>query len=116
MGKCELTDKAAREVHYAGKDSIVGAVDKVYPMPIECFTTVSEEEELAEKPAETTDAQLQQGIKEAQNPKASAKKAPSQDPPLVASDQYRPENRSQKKMYENKKVQRWVPHKVSKGQ
>ena len=116
MGKCELIDKAAREVHYAGKDSIVGAVDKVYPMPVECFTTISGEDVPTEEAVENTDTQLQQGIEKAGNQRSSAKSVPSQDPPLVVPDQYRPDKRSQKKMYEHKKAHRWSPHKVSKEQ
>ena len=115
MGKCELTDKAARTVHYAGKDSIVGAVDKVYPMAIDCFTTVSEEE-LAEKPAETTDAQLQQGIKEAENPNASAKKMSQQESPTAVPDQNRSENQSKKKGQEYKRTLRRYPYDPQKKQ
>lgn len=113
--QCELIDKAARTVHYAGKDSIVGAVDKVYPMAIDCFTTVSEEEELAEKPAETTDAQLQQGIKDAENPNASAKKASPQESPTAVPDQNRPENQSQKKAQEHKRALRRCSHEPKKS-
>jgi type IV secretion system protein VirD4 len=31
QGKVELADKASRTVHYAGRDSILAAVSKVYP-------------------------------------------------------------------------------------
>ena len=110
MGKCELIDKAAREVHYAGKDSIVGAVDKVYPMPVECLTTISAGDGLTAETVESTDTQLQRGIKEADNPKASARKVASQDPSFAVPDQYRPENQSQKKVQEYKKAQRRYPY------
>ena len=110
MGKCELIDKAAREVHYAGKDSIVGAVDKVYPMPVECLTTISAGDGPTAETVESTDTQLQRGIKEADNPKASAKKAVPQDTPLAVPDQCRPENQSQKKVQEYKKAQRRYPY------
>lgn len=110
MGKCELIDKAAREVHYAGKDSIVGAVDKVYPMPVECFTTISAGDGLTAETVDSTDTQLQRGIKEADNPKASTRKVASQDPTFAVPDQCRPENQSQKKEQEYKKAQRRYPY------
>ena len=116
MGKCELTDKAVREVHYAGKDSIVGAVDKVYPMPVECFTAITEEDGHAEGVAGKTNAELQNKIAEAEKMKPSTKKNHVQDNHLTVPDQYRPDNQSHKRMYEHKKAQRWSPHKASKEQ
>lgn len=116
MGKCELTDKAARAVHYAGKDSIVGAVDKVYPMAMECLTAISDEDGPTEETVESTDTQLQQGIKKAETPKTSVKKVPPKDQSLAVPDQCRPDNQSQKKMYEHKKAQKRYPQKTPKEQ
>ena len=85
-------------------------------MAMECFTAVSEEDGPAAETVESTDTQLQRGIKEAEIPKAGAKKVGTQDPPLAVSDQCRHENQSQKKVPEYKKVQRRYPYNPQKKQ
>ena len=111
MGKCELTDKAAREVHYAGKDSIVEAVDKKYPMEQESITVISEEDIPIEEVAKNTDSQLQHKINKHGIQKTETQNTSAAETPLTVPTQYRSENQSRKQMCEHQKVQRRYSYK-----
>ena len=58
MGKCELDDKAARPVFYAGRDTIIEAVDKVFSRKLEIVESeeapVSKKAEQSRTTAKTT--------------------------------------------------------------
>ena len=64
MGKCELEDKAARPVHYAGKDTILQALDRKYPQRVAVFESISEEVVPYDIPPASAKARLHQAVQE----------------------------------------------------
>ena len=64
MGKCELEDKAARPVHYAGKDTVLQALDRKYPQRVAVFESISEEVVPYDIPPASAKARLHQAVQE----------------------------------------------------
>lgn len=64
MGKCELEDKDARPVHYAGKDTILQALDRKYPQRVAVFESISEEVVPYDIPPASAKARLHQAVQE----------------------------------------------------
>ena len=64
MGKCELEDKAARSVHYAGKDTVLQALDRKYPQRVAVFESISEDVMPHDIPPASAKARLHQAVQE----------------------------------------------------